>query len=1024
MARDYTSEELQQAVAKLVRTQVRRTYGVLANRRTDLSFGDIQDASAGVFINYPSAPYYVVALGRDVLREKGQTLEETLVDLVDTVQATGRRTRPVEGLSSLANARSALASLSSATAARDRSLTRIEDVPAYQRFEQSTARFLNDEGKGIRSAGEVVQTAEEARSRLAGLVTAMGEQYTEVLDRAQYLSVALEDFDNLDLGARLANYVISNAEGTIGGWYDELSALSPKERATKLREVVLDVLAARSTVKGFGSLNPSVSYLYFNGAGGPYASSDYPCVPAGLTASLGGPYTILDDTRLDLVVDGDTPISVDVPSSYVAAIEGFIVEPYNITTTPGSENNQLYLEVTGYPRLTVPLTAGTTRTAQQVADDVTAAITTEPLLAEPYGPQLYLRGEPVLITALGGAVASFARTLDLYLNPQPWSGVALGDWVHVTESTSGNEGWYQVTDVTGLPLGFEASKETGSPTSELGATAVADLNRAGRALRVTLLSAQRQAAVDGRWRLGAPIGDDLVVERAQTTLGLPYGATMYCEPTSTASCVTFINGNPAIAPAGVLRVQASSEFKAALTTSMRSEPTDATLVVFTDLEATCDITTAGINAVFENFSADPTGLGQVIVIRTTAQTGQVDNWGFITGNAGGVVQATMYAPIPATELAVGVELCPDLSTFTFPGALRIQNTPPSVNDGTYEVRGLDGTVTIIDYSLAPVAVVLSRPLIDHAAPGGLAAPFTGAFGYDHLRFESKSVLLDSAFEVLNTPAGVIFFTSLPLEVMGETSYFGLPSAPLQVEVGDYLELNDTPAQATMERFEVLEVNASPSVLKLNDILYVNMPSWSMVQDAPAPWGRVRKRRHDNYEQLQSGLEGWLAASLSNVERYLAGFRRLLNPILVNNNPTAAAIGDAVNYLYALQTHLGVLTELLVAYSARRVEQVDALLDTYLQQGARRAVDTLVQGRFSAFFGLDQDDVSYPGSVQKALRDVNVEDLPQNKMRRYKGGELIDSYEEPDFEFDTSDTDGVEEVSPPGDTYEHGGGSAI
>ncbi|MFA5706462.1 MAG: hypothetical protein WDA41_08925, partial [Candidatus Neomarinimicrobiota bacterium] len=479
----------------------------------------------------------------------------------------------------------------------------------------------------------------------------------------------------------------------------------------------------------------------------------------------------------------------------------------------------------------------------------------------------------------------------------------------------------------------------------------------------------------------------------------------------------------ALGPGGALRLQASSDFVPTVLSDLRSEPTDSTLVVFSALQTVCDITSSGVNVVFENFTDDPTGLTGLIVLRGTGQGGQVDNWGLITGNVGGVVQATMQAAIPLTEVGVEVEFGPDLRTEKLPGFLRVLNDPPSVNDGDYEVRGLDGTVTLIDPTRPPLAVVLSRPLISYAGAGGLASYFTGALGHEHLRLSSQSELLDSSVEVLaSSSAGPIFWDALPVKAVGVTSYFGLGAAPLKVEVGDYLELNTTDAEATLVKHVVVNITTTPSILQLNVSLDVDAGSWAMEAGAPVPWGRVRKRRHDNYEQLKNNLDAWLRST--NVERWLAGFRRLLNPILSNNNPTSIAIADAVGYLYALQTHLVSLKGFLVAYSAQRVEQVDTLLDTYLQQGARRAVDTLVQGQFSAFFGLDQDDASYPGAVQKALREVNIKDLPQNKLQRYRGVELIDSYEEPDFEFDTSDTDGVEYPTPPGDSYDYGSGSAI
>jgi hypothetical protein len=192
----------------------------------------------------------------------------------------------------------------------------------------------------------------------------------------------------------------------------------------------------------------------------------------------------------------------------------------------------------------------------------------------------------------------------------------------------------------------------------------------------------------------------------------------------------------------------------------------------------------------------------------------------------------------------------------------------------------------------------------------------------------------------------------------------------------------------------------------------------MYQGAPAPYGRVRKLRKDNYDELKEGLENWFAQPEAVAGRYFGELRRLLNPLIVNKNPTASDVGAAVNHLFDMQNHLTNLRTYLGAYAAPRVEEVDRLLETYQQHGSERANDLLIEGSFSTFFNLTQDEASYTGDLQKAIRDVNLNDLPQRRVGRNPGGEVIDQYEEPDFEYDFSDTDNEEDIPVPGSLTEY------
>jgi len=88
----YTQEELNQAISNIVRTSVRFDYDLLGTRQTDLSFNDLQDAAAGVFISFDSSPYYIARLAADRLEE----LVEAASDFISCLLYTSPSPRDVE----------------------------------------------------------------------------------------------------------------------------------------------------------------------------------------------------------------------------------------------------------------------------------------------------------------------------------------------------------------------------------------------------------------------------------------------------------------------------------------------------------------------------------------------------------------------------------------------------------------------------------------------------------------------------------------------------------------------------------------------------------------------------------------------------------------------------------------------------------------------------------------------------------------------------------------------------------------
>src|SRR5262245_47831358 len=194
---NYTDAEVSRAVAKLVEDAIRRPYGALGERQTGTTFDDTMNAAAGVFILTPASPFYVLLLGSRRLSDFVVSTITTALDLLDAIEATGRRAKPLASITSLGNARTALAALETASSTRTTTFEDISDAPAFQRFDRHTDRFLKDAAGAIKVGTEIVQTPQQARTQLGSLVSSITSAMEEVRRRAALLAAGVDDFNAL-----------------------------------------------------------------------------------------------------------------------------------------------------------------------------------------------------------------------------------------------------------------------------------------------------------------------------------------------------------------------------------------------------------------------------------------------------------------------------------------------------------------------------------------------------------------------------------------------------------------------------------------------------------------------------------------------------------------------------------------------------------------------------------------------------------------------------------------------------------
>jgi hypothetical protein len=380
----YTSDEIQAAVEKLVLSTIRRPYDTLGVRRTDISFNDVQQAAAGVFVLYPNSPFYVLALGVKRLNDLIASEAAILDTLIAALNVVGRHVVPVADVSPLYNAKVALQELGSAS--RASSFTDVTTVPAYLRFADNVQVFLGGPGQTIKEGGDIVQTPQEARGVIPGLLTQLRTSHEALVAQVTSLSGGMADYAKVNLPAVVAQSVLQNSASLVGADADALSSLSPTDRLALIRQTVLNLLSVQAAVRTFGSFSGPSDFYSLSGLGQTYSDLQHLATPATVRAPKGGSYSILSGVNdtLGMAVDGGAPFSLLLSPSTVAELNGvaddtgFVIGngvlPATVPATPAPNNNKVKVkvDVTTYVATLTPSAAATPAVLAGTGDTSTA----------------------------------------------------------------------------------------------------------------------------------------------------------------------------------------------------------------------------------------------------------------------------------------------------------------------------------------------------------------------------------------------------------------------------------------------------------------------------------------------------------------------------------------------------------------------------------------------------------------------------------------------------------------------------
>jgi hypothetical protein len=982
----YTSEEIDASVSKIIQGAIRRPYGALGQRQTGTTFDDTMDAAAGVFILTPNAPFYVLLLGSKRLADLCTALSTAALSLQRAIESTGRRVKPLESITSLGNAKVALQALETASASRESTFTDITETPAFQRFDRHTDRFLSDSAANIRVKGQVVQTPQQAQQGLSGLVQTLTEQFVDVKRRVGLLAVGIDNYNSLQLPALLSQGVISKARSVLQDRIDQLEPLTPTDRLNALRDTTLDVLTTKAVVQGFGSLPQSGTFVKVLGTGAPFTDATHPGLLATITSDLGDPYSIVAGAdSLAFTMESGPTLTVPLQQSFIAKLEGTVPEPFVIDGTV----DKLTVTLEGFPDLSVTLTHGT-RSITQVCANINAAVTTQPLLAEPFFNPEKFNGICNSINVTGSSV-DFIKTVGTWADV----GVLIGDYLQVLDGPMAG-GLYNLTTVAGN----SATGTLVGPGSYVAATGFGvRVGPSARSLRLRITDAGAGAALDASLLLGLPS----VTHGAATTLGFFPGSSVRCRRTRGDEVALSINSSFSASLNGVARVTASADFVGSDPSNGRSDPSDPQRVVSSLFRTTGDVATGGTSALLTVSGAQTTGIrpGHIVTLRTAALPAEVGIFGTVTAVSDTSVSATMGSSI---SVGTGFDLeFGQAFSVARDAVVRVLSNSPSSGD----YRTTDALPN-------PTEMKLDRSLPVFYDFGGLPLQFSISVGALFVNFKSTSTTLDSEISVAGT-AGDLFFDSIPAIQAGATPYVLLENDPKVLGVGDLLEIYTAQYNAPEFILTIIGFELGQKLLQLDTPVPNGVGTLDFSSAIETPFARIRKVARNNYDFFQTQLNLWLALAV-NQPTYLSNLTRLLNPLIVNENPTLSAVNSAKIQVQMLVQAIGQLQVVLSNYQVDAVPRVDTLVSSFLERGSDRAVDTLLEGRFTDFFGYNSEEMSYIGNSLERMRDVARLDLPVRKTDRQEVTDqelTLGQSDDPDFEFDQSDTQDFDEPNIPG-----------
>jgi hypothetical protein len=317
------------------------------------SFQRIINVAALTFLLNPKSVFHLGRLATNRLLTLVNYEVALVEDILFVLEKMSAVTDTTSDSASLSNAYTSLLALESAE-------TISADRPEFSIFSKNINKFIESLGPPLRDPyGNSVMTSEDAKRALLLNLEALKRLHPQVLSAIDYLRSLLEDYNGLDLKARVAATAFPNVRGSLQGMQDLVDTANDQQIAEKSKSMLIDSVASKNAVEAVADSEPPNSVKSDSDASGPSGATgavdgngdpvDGPIT--GQAAGTGVAAAFLTSPgpwQLPLVqMDLETESGVEtVPLDDVerGTLRGTVEGPYNIDAAPDR-----YLSVTVDP---------------------------------------------------------------------------------------------------------------------------------------------------------------------------------------------------------------------------------------------------------------------------------------------------------------------------------------------------------------------------------------------------------------------------------------------------------------------------------------------------------------------------------------------------------------------------------------------------------------------------------------------------------------------------------------------------
>jgi len=1019
----YSSEEIQAAVEKLVRSGIRRQVDHRGVRKVDLEFDDIRELAASVLIQYPNSPYYLMMLGLDRLNGLTSSLVLKISVLLEKIEAVGRRVGPVDDISSLIDATNALVGLEAALSSRRDQVADPSTLPAYIQWQSSSAKYLAKIGAGVKEGGEIVDTPNQARAEIPALLAEIVDEYRAIEEMARYLQRAPDEFTSLQLPAAVAQNVVARAKEVLEQDRQELEGMSDEQRLEVARGKTLNVLAARAIIDAYVKGQTTKAEIGLVGVVTPYADGGHEANPAYVAGGRPGPWGLVsyprdyhdppdsrDNNVLEFTLQGGVSVRVVLPTSFVAFLTG------TGRPNPNDDDTQNPPVVGVYTFYGTGRALGPNPPPPQVGDP--------PRYCENFDaehPNQWFFPDPNDV---------------LIIDQKVEGGPTTRYTIHLIDKSSDPETTFVYPPLQVPPLpdqswtGYKLQLTRQQVVDRINAVLVAQSSylRARKSEMGGIEIYCRdpiEAIVDRVVGILIPsvkVGAVETNSAAANPLGFVLGLEMMGRRTQAMTIVDYVNSNTSRVVASLVAFPTLPEFDHMIAWTSVVDPAGLVLAKFSgvgSIVSTGTTITLTISPVFDPFSTWKVQAGDVICLpRQYVQSGStfipLPDEGArytVTGVNGRVLTATHSSgPIAETyvQRMFDVGLASVLNHVAPHQVAQVFTAP---NDGAFEISEVD--------QFSPFRVHLNLLLSQYKQTNeALPLQLEVTLGPASVGFASADLSTASYIKVEGS-CRPLLFSAVP-EARGTTQYVQLPKTNIKAHIGDRLDFKSGSVY-----WNRLVQNVEDRILTLNGTVPCS-ETWTA--GSPGQYTvQLVSGAKKNADSKSLDLDAWAKKEPTDINTYAANVNAALNPILANRVPAAGAINDAKKAVQVLSDKLSSLQELSsvqltgpapgttpTKFWVEPIPAIDDLLVTLRSKGAERGADLLLMCRFGEFFGLDMDEMSYVGAMQKAAREVARNDLAVSRFGASRIRRKVLSIQEgTDPDYDHSDSDAL--PSPPDPT---------